>query len=87
MKSVLRMIILIILSFALINCNDSDNSTNQVQQTQPEKGIAGDGNLLELLEFYQNDCEVPAITSLIFSNNSILEMAAYGEKRTTYQEL
>jgi CubicO group peptidase (beta-lactamase class C family) len=86
MQTLLRTALLIVIGFTLTNCNDSSNSTNPIESTQPETGIAGDGNLLELLKFYKKAHDVPAITSVIFSDNVVLEMAAYGERKVGHKE-
>ncbi len=67
--------IIAVTSLLVFGCGKSDNRT---ESKPPEIGVAGDGNLTEILDYIRNESDVPAISAIMYKNGEIVEMAAVG---------
>ncbi|NOG47268.1 MAG: serine hydrolase [Calditrichaeota bacterium] len=72
--------LIISLSSALFLFACSESST-EPKTTKPDYGIAGDGNLTEILEYTLDETKVPAISALLFKDGQTIEMAAAGKTK------
>ena len=64
--------------FALLLMSCSDSSTDP-KLSKPDYGIAGDGNLTQILDYVVEETGIPATAALLFKDGQIVEMAASGK--------
>ncbi len=69
---------LFIIVLAISSCSNNDDIVVQ----EPEIGIAGDGNLTEILEYVREANNIPAIAAMTFKDGVILEMAVAGTTKS-----
>lgn len=70
--------------FFIVGC--SQDSGTEPTPTQPEAGVAGDGNLAANLEYIRSQNNLPALAALMVRGGEIVEMAAVGLRAVGHPE-
>lgn len=79
MKTLFKLIILVAISFALVNCNDSDDSSGPTI-SKPETGFAGDGRLDLIVDYFRQQNNLPALAATMVHDGQIIEKSAMGKR-------
>ncbi len=81
MKTLLRVLTLVVISFVLINsCDNSSDSTGQTESIQPETGVAGDGRLDLIVDYIREQNGLPAMAAIMIHDEQIIEKSALGKR-------
>ncbi len=77
MKFLIRILAIIMISFVLLGCGKSSDSTEKIQ---PETGIAGDGRLDLIVDYIIDKHKVPAMAAIMIHDGQIIEKSAMGKR-------
>jgi len=82
----LRNSLLIIISLALTACGDDGATISDLLPEKPATGLAGDGNLKQIVNYIRIESGLPALAAVMVHDGKIIEMAATGTRKVNSNE-